>query len=307
MSLTQGQTLNNRYRIAKLLGESSFGTFYRAWDINANGPCILEEIFDTEAGRQAFSRQAQRLLDLEHPGLLKVQDAFSLPGQGLYLAMAFVEGESLQEVFDRTDGPLPQERVLPWIFQVSAALEYLHAQQPPMIYGGLSPDGIRITPAGSALPVDFGAAAVFDAGAQTIAMSEPAAPGFSPPEQYGKGKIDTPRGCVCPGRNPVSAAGGQAPARKLSDQGKDVPPPRPVHEVNPQISPQLSAVVDQAIQIDPDQRFASAAEFKQALLKAQQGAAPVPEPVPPAVAPPKAPVKKAVLAWDVCSSRLWLF
>ena len=60
MSLSQGQTLNSRYRIAKQLGESSFGTFYRAWDIQANAPCILDEIYDTEAGRQVWAQDFWR-------------------------------------------------------------------------------------------------------------------------------------------------------------------------------------------------------------------------------------------------------
>lgn len=291
MSLIQGQVLNNRYRIARLLGESSFGSFYRAWDINTNGPCILEAIYDTEAGRQIFAVQAPRLFGLEHPGLLKVQDAFSLPGEGLYLAMAFVEGESLQAVFDRTDGPLPSDQVITWAIQICETLAYLHDQQPTIIFAGLSPEGILITPTGTPLLMDFGAAVVFDLQSQSIAMPETAAAGFSPPDQYRKGRIDVRADVYALGAILYLLLSGKRLPESVLIKGKDVPQPRTLNELNPQISLQLSAVIDRAIQIDAAQRFTGIEELKQALLDAQRGETPVSSPISAAIVTSEAPVK----------------
>jgi len=65
MPLTQGQILNNRYRIVTLLGQGGFGAVYRAWDLQFGGPCAIKENLDTspEAIRQ-FEREAKMLYTL---------------------------------------------------------------------------------------------------------------------------------------------------------------------------------------------------------------------------------------------------
>src|SRR5512139_2729597 len=107
MPLSPGQTLNNRYRIVKLLGQGGFGAVYRAWDTNLERPRALKENLDTspEAQRQ-FKREAQILSDLAHPNLPRVIDHFVIPGQGQYLVMDFVEGENLQSMLDERGGAL---------------------------------------------------------------------------------------------------------------------------------------------------------------------------------------------------------
>jgi formylglycine-generating enzyme required for sulfatase activity len=279
MPLSQGQILNNRYRIVKLLGQSSFGTVYRAWDLNTQGPCVVEEMPDSEAARVLFSQRSSLLLSLQHPHLPRVFDAFSLPGEGLYLSTAFVEGEDLQSIFERTNGPLPESQVLPWMIQVCDTLAYLHAQQPPMFHGGLKPANIRITPDGTAMLVGLGVLAVFDPRLQSIAIPQAVAEGFSPPEQYSQGRVEA--------RSEVYALGAilymllcgvRLPESSLI-KGKDVLPPRPVREMNPQVDPLVSNVVDRAIQIEPEKRYASVEEVKQALVQAQPGVAPASTPV----------------------------
>ena len=102
MALQLGQILNNRYRIVKLLGQGGFGAVYQAWDLNMDSPCAVKENFDTsgEAVRQ-FKSEATILHKLRHPNLPQVSDHFSVPGQGQYLVMDYVEGEDLQEMLDR--------------------------------------------------------------------------------------------------------------------------------------------------------------------------------------------------------------
>ena len=133
MPLSPGQVLNNRYRIVSLLGQGGFGAVYYAWDLNLERPRALKENLNasSEAQRQ-FKREAQMLCDLAHPRLPRVIDHFIIPnpegGAGsAYLVMDFVEGEDLQQLLDRTGGPLPVEQALTWIGQVCDALIYLHA------------------------------------------------------------------------------------------------------------------------------------------------------------------------------------
>src|SRR5512137_2167770 len=168
MPLQTGQVFNNRYRIVKLLGQGGFGAVYRAWDSNLNKPCALKENLDVspEAQRQ-FMREATILANLSHPNLPRVTDHFSLPGQGQYLVMDFVEGEDLASLQQRQGGALPVGQVLGWINQVADALTYMHSLQPPVVHRDIKPANIRITPEGRAMLVDFGLVKIYDPGMQT--------------------------------------------------------------------------------------------------------------------------------------------
>ncbi len=98
MPLQPGQILNNRYRIAKQIGQGGFGAVYRAWDTRMNGSCVVKENLETsQEARSQFEREAQILFRLRHSGLPVVFDYFSDPDQGLYLVMDFIEGKNLEE------------------------------------------------------------------------------------------------------------------------------------------------------------------------------------------------------------------
>jgi serine/threonine protein kinase len=60
LTLSSGQTLNNRYRIVKLLGQGGFGAVYRAWDTNLDEPVALKESFETSpSGQKQFQLEAK--------------------------------------------------------------------------------------------------------------------------------------------------------------------------------------------------------------------------------------------------------
>ena len=200
MSLSEGQVLNNRYRITSLVAQSEFGAFYLAWDQNSNIPCLIEEIADaSEAARLIFSQQAAQTYQLRHPNLPRILEAFSVSGQGLYLVMQHIEGQDLQALFDQTDGQLAGDVVLPAAVQVCEALKYLHSQTPFIVHGDVKPANIILTrqaeakQAGTvtqAVLVGLGVGTKIDSATGVITGTRAISPGFSPPESYGKGKID---------------------------------------------------------------------------------------------------------------------
>ena len=109
---------------------------------------------------------------------------------GQCLVMDFVEGEDLQEKLDHQKGPLPVKQVLAWVEQVCDALDYLHNQSPPVIHRDIKPANIKITTQGQAMLVDFGIAKVYDSELKTTVGARAVTPGYSPPEQYGRGNTD---------------------------------------------------------------------------------------------------------------------
>ncbi|MEW5869555.1 MAG: serine/threonine-protein kinase [Chloroflexota bacterium] len=300
MPLATGQILNNRYRIVRTLGEGGFGVVYRAWDMNMQSPVAIKENFDVspQAQRQ-FQTEARLLFKLRHPNLPRVFDHFTIPGQGQYLVMDYIEGEDLEKKLVRQGGPLPEAQVLPWLAEVCAALEYLHGQNPPVIHRDIKPANIRITPQGSAILVDFGIAKTFDPSRKTTMGARAVTPGYSPPEQFGQGITDAQSDVYSLGATAYHLFTGQVPPSAMDVISGQASAPRPVWQLNPGLSPQLSALLEGAMQFNRGQRLASAAAFKAALPAS--AAPPIPKvsstqaaPAPPA--PAVAPVVQTYTA-----------
>src|SRR5262245_19885050 len=139
-----------------------------------------------------------------------------------------------------------------------------------------------LTPDGVLKLIDFGVARTYKArkSKDTIAMGSA---GYAPPEQYGKGQTDA--------RSDIYALG--ATLLHLLTNLPPVPlqPPAPgsIHRMNPSVDSQTEQVIIKAMALDREQRFASAAELEQALLRCLDGPYVDPTaraaPPPPAVAP----------------------
>ena len=261
MALAAGHILQGRYRIVKPVGQGGFGAVYRAWDLALKQPVAIKEnnAGDVESQRR-FEHEAKLLAGLRHPSLPVVIDHFILPGQGQYLVMDFIEGQSLGDLLDERGGPLREAEVLPWIRQVAGALTYLHTSSPPIIHRDIKPDNIIIAPNGRAVLVDFGISKLFRPGQRTTMGAQAVTPGFSPPEQYGRGQTDA--------RSDVYAlaatlyallTGGLPPEAPDLSSGADVL--RPPRQVNPAISETTSGAVMAAMALMMDRRLPSAAAF----------------------------------------------
>jgi serine/threonine protein kinase len=188
MVLSKGRVLENRYRVAALLGQGGMGAVYRATDLRFNTTvAVKENRMATAESQRQFSREAGLLHRLRHPNLPRVTDHFSIPGQGQYLVMDYVEGQDLNQVLAR-QGPVPEAQALEWMGQVLEALAYLHSRN--IIHRDVKPANVKITPEGLVFLVDFGLAKVYDPGQETTVGARGVTPGYAPPEQYGLGRTD---------------------------------------------------------------------------------------------------------------------
>lgn len=263
MSMQPGEILENRYRVANLLGEGGFGAVYQAWDMRLNRPCAIKENQDATPEAQAqFNREATILANLNHPNLARVTDYFFLPGQGQYLVMDFVEGEDLHAMVS-AGGSVPQDQALDWIGQVCDALEYIHTQNPPIIHRDIKPANIKITPQGKAVLVDFGIAKIWDETLRTTRGARAVTPGYSPFEQYGQAPTDARTDVYAIGATLYTLLTGKEPPEvTLRMAGEPLPPPR---KFSSKISPKVEGAVLKAMEIKSTARFRSVAEFKAAL------------------------------------------
>ncbi len=263
MPLKPGQILIERYRIDQPLGQGGSGTVYQAWDLHLDRPRALKENLGSspEAQRQ-FRSEAQVLSDLRHPGLPRVIDHFVVPGRGQYLVMEYVEGEDLQSLVQRS-GPLPQARALAWMRQVCDAVAYLHHFEPAVIHRDIRPANIRVTPAGMAMLVGFGIA-------QAAAPAVPAR-GYAPPEQYGQGTTDAQSDIYALGASLYTLLTGKVPDDSMDSLQQRVLPLPPAHQVNPQVSPGVSAAIGYAMQLEKSRRYATVEAFQTALTVGAMG------------------------------------
>ncbi len=266
MALQMGQILNNRYRIAKQIGQGGFGAVYRAWDTRMNGACVVKENLDTsQEARNQFEREAQILFRLRHPGLPVVFDYFSEPDQGLYLVMDFVDGKNLEEMQLAAGGLLNEADTILWISQVCEALEYLHNNTPPVIHRDIKPQNIIITPARRAVLVDFGVAKLFQAQQKTTIGARAVTPGYSPPEQYLQTGTDACSDIYSLGATMYTLLSGQVPPESVAlGMGENLPS---IQSFNSTILPKLEAIVYKAMAPQKNQRFTSAVEMREALLE----------------------------------------
>jgi serine/threonine protein kinase len=261
MTLTPGEVINNRYRIVKLLGQGGFGAVYRAWDLNFEVACALKEnIENTPEAQRQFVREAQIIYTLRHSNLPQVKDYFQIPGQGQYLVMDYVEGEDLLQKLEHSGRALPQEQALAWTDQICDALIYLHGQTPPVIHRDIKPANIKITPQGTAVLVDFGIAKKFDPQSHTTAGARAVTPGYSPFEQYGKAQTDVRTDVYALGATLYTLLTYHEPTDSIARMaGADLPTLR---QLNPAIPPEIESIILRAMQLMPENRYQSVAEFK---------------------------------------------
>lgn len=295
MSLRIGEVINSRYRIQSLLGQGGFGAVYRVEDLSLKTLSALKENLDywDEAQRQ-FEREALILAGLRHPNLPRVTDYFTIPAQGQYLVMDFVEGYDLQQVIDRTHKPLYEKPTLKWIDQICAALSYLHAQNPPIVHRDVKPANIRVTPDGVAMLVDFGVAKFYRPNVKTTLGARAVTAGYSPIEQYGEGTTDTRADIYSLGATLYTLLTAQRPPESIERvSGKALIEPR---RLNQDITPTTERVIVRALEVLAQNRYATIDEMRQALTKAaQQSMSPVAKitnqlnPPSPAQAAPTSP------------------
>ena len=261
---SSGEVLHKRYRIIRLLGKGGLSHVYEAVDLTFSRSCALKEFTVRESGeeerekvREHFTREMKMLSMLSHPGLPQIIDSFSFEGKDI-IALELIEGKTLEELAQERQEPFPEEQVLAWSITILDILDYLHRQNPPVIYRDLKPQNIMITSAGELRFIDFGIARLFNPVKEqdTVFMGTP---GFASPEQFRRSQSD--------GRSDMYSLGALMHfLLTLKDPGLRPFDFEPLSLSNPTVSTHIEKVVQKALEIKPDNRFQSAEEMRKVLL-----------------------------------------
>ncbi|MFL5802517.1 MAG: protein kinase domain-containing protein [Roseiflexaceae bacterium] len=282
-TLPRQTVLQDRYVITQKLGQGGMGAVYHAgdrrlstvsWAIKEMSEAAITGPLERQQARETFLHEAEMLAGLSHPNLPRVTDYFEQDGKD-YLVMEFVPGETLLSYLQREGLPQPPARVFEWVRQLCDVLEYLHTQQPPIIFRDLKPANIMLTPQGQIKLIDFGIARLFKPG-QAKDTQAFGTVGYSAPEQYGRGQTDA--------RSDVYALGVLV-HQLLTGYDPTATPFRlpPADQANPAISPQVAAVLAAATDSDLARRHPTVGAFRDALFgAASQAPRPVAQPFEPA-------------------------
>ena len=269
--------LADRYVVDRELGHGGMALVYLARDLKHERFVALKTLRPEIAmalGRERFLREIKLAARLQHPNILSVYDSGDAGGV-LYYVMPFVEGESLRDRLDR-EPQLPLDDALQIAREVADALSYAHGHD--VVHRDIKPENIMLS-GGHAIVADFGIArAVSAAGGDKLTETGLAigTPAYMSPEQAaGTGQVDRRSdiyslGCVLyetlAGQPPFTGPTAQAiMARHSLDS---VPRLRIVRETIPDA---LEAVINRALAKVPADRYATAAQFAEALAASSTG------------------------------------
>jgi serine/threonine protein kinase len=292
--LPTGTLVNDRFRVKKLLGQGGYGNVYLVEDearLFGNRFALKESLSSTVSEHRQFTREAKWLLNIDHPNLPAVIAQFEWNARP-YFAMAYVDGENLEDRVDRL-GPLPEDQVLSWMRPVIEAVLYLHSQKKPIIHRDIKPGNIIVTKDGRPLLVDFGIAKEVTPALRarkTTRAARAVSGGYSPLEQYTRGGTDVRSDVYALGATLYHLLTGVCPpeAPDIASGVVKLPEPR---QFNPKISRQTEQVILKAMRQKPEERYQTVREF----LDALPGGPPASASAGSAVAapPPPAPSSKS--------------
>ncbi len=273
--LPPGHVLQSRYTIQDHLGGGGMGSVYRAYDHRLSIEVAVKE-FVPQPGlrpeemaqlRSQFHQEATTLARLKHPGVASVSDFFEEDGR-VFLVMQLVAGETLAKLVERV-GPLAEAEVARLGSQLLTALDYCHQHQ--VLHRDIKPSNILVLADGAPVLVDFGLVKQWDPANPTThsLLRGMGTPHYASPEHYGfaTGHTDARSDIYSVGATLYFALTGQAPP-VATDRLMRPELMAPLAQTAPWLSPTIVAVIDQALALAKDTRFASAAAMRAALLGA---------------------------------------
>jgi serine/threonine protein kinase len=272
-SLSPGTILQERYRIVRQLGRGGMGAVYEAEDERLGITVALKETLSTEAGRRKqFEHEARLLAGMQHPALPRVSDHF-VEGHRAFLVMEFIGGVDLARIIAQQPGPFPRECVIAWADQLLDALMYLHSRDRQVIHRDIKPHNLKLTAAGQIALLDFGLAKAQQA--DSSITSSRAFFGYTrhyaPLEQIQDQHTDPRSDIYALGATLYHLLTGAKPpdavVRATALVNGEADPLKPADKIHAVVGSQIAAILNKAMAQKPEDRFANAGDFREALRR----------------------------------------
>src|SRR6185312_10292900 len=265
--------VGDAYQVNAEIGRGGMAVVYRATDVRLKRAVAIKvlppELAFRGDVRRRFLREAQTAAQLSHPNIVPIFSVDERDGI-VFFVMGLVDGESLAARIAR--GPLSIADARRILGDVAGALAYAHAHG--VVHRDVKPDNILIErEGGRPMVTDFGIARAVEADSRlTVTGIAVGTPAYMSPEQaLGERDVD--------GRSDIYSLGVvayQALSGVLPFQASNTPAmlvkhvseaPDPIGDRCSDVPPALAAAIDHALAKRPEQRWSSAAEFRDALTR----------------------------------------
>jgi len=272
-----------KYEVRGTLGRGAMGVVYDGWD-----PLIARRVAikavrlpehpepETEEEIARFRREAQAAGRLSHPNIVAVYD-YGETSDLAYIVMEFVDGTTLKHLLDRHERFVVADTAR--IMQdVLSGLQFSHGRG--VVHRDIKPANIMLTSTGQAKIADFGIARI-ESSSMTQAGTVLGTPAYMSPEQFMGQVVDARTDIYSTGVLLYQLLTGERPfegsmtAIMHKVLNTDPPPPSQLAVTSPV---PLDAVVHRAMSKRPEDRYASAAAFAEAITAALAAR---PAPIPP--------------------------
>src|SRR5690242_6325057 len=279
--MTSPQVLGERYEIGGVLGRGGMAEVHRGRDLRL-GREVAVKVLRQDLARDPsfqvrFRREAQAAASLNHPSIVAVYDTGedrTALGATPYIVMEYVEGETLRDVL-RREGHLDPDRAMELAADICGALDFSHRNG--IVHCDVKPGNVMITPQGTVKVMDFGIARAVSDSAATMTSTAAVigtAQYLSPEQARGEG-VDARSdvysvGCLLyelvTGTPPFT---GDSPVAVAYQHVRE--DPKLPSSINREVPPELDAILLKAMSKNPANRYQSAADMRNDLLRALAG------------------------------------
>jgi protein kinase-like protein len=264
--------VGDQYLVEAEIGRGGMAAVFRALDLRLHRHVAIKALppelaFNNDV-RTRFLREAQTAAQLSHPNIVPIYTVDERGGV-VYIVMALVEGESLAQRLARQPR-LSIDAVRRILSEVADALDYAHACG--VVHRDIKPDNILLDrSSGRAVVTDFGIARAAAGDARlTLTGVAVGTPAYMSPEQaIGERDLDGRSDQYSLGVVGYQMLVGQTPFVATNTPAMLVKhvseTPKRVREMRPDVPSHIAAAIDRALAKKPEDRWASAGAFRDAL------------------------------------------
>jgi Protein kinase domain/Inner membrane component of T3SS, cytoplasmic domain len=268
--------LLSKYEVMEKIGEGGMGIVYKANQKSMNRVVALKILSPKYSAKQRFVdqfiKEARAAGALNHPNIIQVHEV-GTENDIHYFSMEYVEGATCMQVL-RDQGPFKIGEALEVIRQTAKALEYAHSQR--LIHQDIKPDNIMIGPNNQVKLADLGISKTFD---EVESEEGPkrvmGTPHYMAPEAALGKKIDHRVDIYALGATLYHLLTGKTPYSGTSAtevlKAHVMDPLPAIEDINPDVPPDVCALVERLVAKKADDRYQTAAEIVEEVVRLQEG------------------------------------